>query len=349
MKAYVLHGINDLRFQETQTPVPGPGEALVKVKAVGICGSDIPRIYQTGTYTFPLIPGHEFAGQVVSVGADTDSSWVGRRVGVFPLLPCGGCQPCRQKNYELCRSYSYLGSRTNGGFAEFVAVPKWNLIELPPKVSYEAAAMLEPMAVAVHAMRGMKPGREETVAVCGLGTIGTLLVMFLKEAGIENVLAVGNKDFQKECMQRLGLPGEHYLDSRSQEINSQLLARTQGQGAGASFECVGKNETIEAVIGAAAPGGRVLLVGNPASDISFEKAVYWKILRNQLMIKGSWNSSFTHSMEDDWHYVLERLERGTIDPERYITQKLAFEELGKGLRLMRDKTEAYMKVMVKLD
>ena len=95
-----------------------------------------------------------------------------------------------------------------------------------------------------------------------------------------------------------------------------------------------------------APGGRIQLVGNPASEMKFDRDIYWKILRNQLTVKGSWNSSFTHSVQDDWHYVLSRLEEKRIHPQNYITQKFSFEELDKGLLIMRDKTEEYLKIMI---
>lgn len=112
MKAHVLCGINDLRLEERALPGLDPSQALVQVRAVGICGSDIPRIFQTGTYSFPTVPGHEFAGVVVETGAQADRNWIGRSVGVFPLIPCGECIYCKQKKYELCRHYNYLGSRT---------------------------------------------------------------------------------------------------------------------------------------------------------------------------------------------------------------------------------------------
>lgn len=358
MRAYVLHGIGDIRYEEVKGPVLKPDEVLIEVKAVGICGSDIPRIYENGTYSFPLIPGHEFSGRIVETGAEADPDWQGKRVGVFPLLPCKTCAPCGQQHYEMCRSYSYFGSRTDGAFAQYVTVPVWNLVELPDEVSYEAAAMLEPMAVAVHAMRSMgfgeaactakntKQGRKETVAVCGLGTIGLLLTMFLKEAGIENLLVIGNKEFQKKNILDLGIPEDRYLDSRDGDIVHRILDRTAGLGVDVFFECVGKNETVSEAILATAPGGRIQLVGNPASDMNFDRNTYWKILRNQLTVRGNWNSTFLHSAEDDWHYVLNLLREGKIHPEHYITQRFRLDELEKGLHIMKDKTEEYVKVMI---
>lgn len=370
MKAWVLHGINDFRMETVKEPVLAEDEVLVAVKAAGICGSDIPRVYRTGTYSYPTIPGHEFSGIVVKTGEGAAPQWMDKRVGIFPLIPCKSCAPCQEKQYEMCRHYSYLGSRRDGGFAEYVAVPCWNLLELPAQVSYEQAAMLEPMAVAVHAMRSAFEGSTfignvfsegsdinysltkgidnvPTVAVCGLGTIGLLLTMFLLEAGISNLLVIGNKDFQKEMILKLGISEEHFCDSRSMDVQKWVIDQTGGLGADIFFECVGRNETVSAAVAAAAPGGTVQLVGNPASDMTFEKEIYWKILRNQLTVKGCWNSSFTHSKKDDWHYVLQKLQCGRISPEQYITQRFAFEELDQGFHIMRDKSKEYVKVMMR--
>lgn len=353
MKAWVLRGINELTLENVSMPQPGEQEAVVAVKAVGICGSDIPRIYRTGAHTHPLIPGHEFSGEVVKVGKGTDRTWLGQKVGIFPLIPCRACDPCRKKQYEMCRNYSYLGSRRDGGFAEYAVVPVWNLLPLPKKVSLEAAAMMEPMAVAVHAMRQMMPdlsliragSHPETTAVCGLGTIGLLLLMFLKEAGFENVYAIGNKEIQKKTALELGVKEEDYCDSRMQDPYTWLTERTDGAGTDRFFECVGKNETCTLAVKSSAPGGNVTLVGNPYSDMVLEKEIYWKILRNQITVTGTWNSSFIHEPEDDWSYVLGRLAEGRISPEKLISHRFSLENLEEGLHIMRDKTSEYVKIM----
>lgn len=346
MKAWVLHGINDLRFEETNTPIIGENEVLLAVKAVGICGSDIPRIFRTGTYHFPTIPGHEFAGVVEKTGAEADKKWLGKRVGVFPLIPCHNCIPCQRKQYEMCRNYGYLGSRQDGGFAEYVAVPEKNLIALPECTSYEAAAMLEPMSVAVHAMRKAAPSPDENIVICGLGTIGLFLLMFLVEAGHKNIVVIGNKDFQRRMAVGLGLPESSFCDARTQDAEKWIAEQTDGRGADVFFECVGRNETVEQALRITGPGGRIMLVGNPASDMMLPKEVYWKILRNQLTVYGTWNSSFTHSAADDWHYVLDKLKDRLIEPERMITHRMPPEELERGLAVMRDKQEEYGKVMI---
>lgn len=336
---------------ETDRPQMQEGEVLVEVRAAGICGSDIPRIYETGAHRMPLIPGHEFAGRVVSAGRRSNQSWIGKRVGVFPLIPCRQCMCCLDRKYEMCSNYSYLGSRRDGGFAEYVAVPEWNLIELPDTVSYEAAAMLEPLSVAVHALRRMKVEQGETVIVYGLGTIGMLLASLLMGHGVEKLLVVGNKDVQRLKAFELGISEENYCDSRNMQVVDWCIGRTGQRGADVVYECVGKMETCSDVIRLASPGGRICLVGNPSADMSFEKSVYWKILRHQLQLCGTWNSSFAgasgreEGIVDDWHYALDYMKRGIVQPEKLITRRLSLEELRLGLEIMRDKTEEYIKVM----
>lgn len=345
MKAWVLHDIGDIQYEEWATPSPDAGEVLVAVKAAGICGSDIPRIYRDGAHQMPLVPGHEFAGQVVALGEHVDEAWRGKRVGVFPLIPCGECLPCQNKQYEMCKHYSYLGSRTDGGFAEYVVVPQRNLIALADNVSFEQAAMLEPMAVAVHAMRRIAPKTTDVVVVCGLGTIGMLLVMMLLEKGVTNILVIGNKASQKEKVLALGVPDAKYCDSKSMDVRRWVLEQTGGYGADAFFECVGKNETVLEAIDLAAPAGAVCLVGNPYSDMTLDKQTYWKILRNQIRLTGTWNSSFTGASDDDWHYVLDLLTRGRIHPQQLISHRFQLPDLEQGMHIMRDKSEEYMKVM----
>lgn len=339
MKAWVLHGVDDFRYEEVEKPVVAENEVLVSVKAVGICGSDIPRAYKDGAHRMPLIIGHEFAGQVAATG---------KRVGVFPLIPCRECIACQNKRYEMCRNYSYLGSRQNGAFAEYVAVPEWNLIELPENASFEEAAMLEPMSVAVHAMRRVMPCKEDTVVVFGLGTIGMLLVMFLMDAGVENILAIGNKDFQKKTVLQLGLSEINYCDSKNTDVSQWIVEQTKGKGANVFFECVGKNETVVQAVNLTAPAGKICLVGNPYSDMGLDKTTYWKILRNQLTVTGTWNSAFTHDEDDDWHYVLDRLAQKKIQPSQLISHRYTLENIISGFEIMRDKIEDYIKIMAVL-
>lgn len=346
MKAYVLHGVGDYRLEEVAVPAVKQGTVLVKVCAAGICGSDIPRIYETGAHVHPLIPGHEFAGEVVEVGEGVDPKWQGKRVGIFPLIPCRSCPQCEKRQYEMCEKYSYLGSRTDGGFAEYVQVPEWNLLELPEAVSMEQAAMLEPMAVAVHAIRRIQPLSTDKVAVCGLGTIGLLVVMFLQEMGCKEIYVAGNKDFQRDMAAKIGLGEDYFCDVREHSFPEWLLEKTERLGVDVFFDCVGKNEVLQQGLVSLAAKGKMMLLGNPASDVSLEKDLYWKILRKQLQLFGTWNSSFDHDVQDDWNYVLQKLQEQKIQPQRLITQRMTMDDFMHGFEIMRGKLEDYVKIMM---
>lgn len=348
MKAWVLNGIKNIQCTTVDKPVLKEDEVLIEVKAAGICGSDIPRIYETGAHVSPLILGHEFSGQIVQLGNEVREDWRNKRVSVYPLIPCKTCVSCKKKQYELCRNYSYLGSRKNGAFAEYVAVPRDNLIEIPDNVSYEEAAMMEPMAVAVHAMRRITPATDDKVVICGLGTIGMLLFMFLMDAGIKNILVIGNKEFQKQTALKMGLPKDCYCDEKTEDVTQWVMKHTAGLGADAFFECVGKNETFEQAVELTGVEGKICLVGNPYSDMALKQSTYWKILRNQLQVTGTWNSSFQHEDEDDWNYVMNKLKQRRIQPAKLITHRYSMENLKQGFEIMREKTQNYIKIMLTL-
>lgn len=355
MKAWVLQDIGKITYSDIPKPKPGEAEVLVRVRAAGICGSDIPRIYRDGAHRIPLVPGHEFAGEVEELGKWTDKKWLHKRVGIYPLIPCHSCTPCRKGRHEMCRQYSYLGSRRNGGFAEYAAVPQNNLIKLPDSVSYEQAAMLEPLSVAVHAMRRVAIRQEDTITVCGLGTIGMLLVMLLQEHGIGNLLLIGNKEYQRKKALEMGIPEENCCNCNNEDVGAWMKRHTNGNGTDVFFECAGRNQTVSWAADLTAAGGNVCLVGNPYTDMTLDKQMYWKILRKQLVVAGTWNSSFftsgdTEGQEDtDWEYAMHLLKQERFMPQQLISHHLGMEQLEKGMRIMRDKSEDYLKIMICAD
>ncbi len=346
MKALVLSEIGKIEYKEVKDPVLKSGECLIRPMAFGICGSDIPRIYKTGAHVHPIIPGHEFSGIVVET-ADGSSYKSGDRVAVFPLIPCKKCSQCLEKKYEMCENYLYLGSRCDGGFAELAAVPEANLIRIPENVSFEAAAMTEPMAVAVHAARRATESKDKdsTIFVQGMGTVGLFTVIVLKTLGFNNIYVAGNKQFQKNSVLSLGVDADHYIDASVENVKEALDIKTGNRGADIVFECVGKSESYEACTSVCAPSGVLMLVGNPASNMTLSRNVYWNILRHQLSVFGTWNSSFTGEENDDWHFVMKLLAEGKTDTEKMITHRFELKDLISGLEIMRDKKEDYIKVM----
>lgn len=346
-KAWVLHDIGKISLEDVDIPVPKENEVRVRVMAAGICGSDIPRIYETGAHKMPLIPGHEFSGVVDEAGPGVDIGLVGKRVAVFPKIACGKCDMCLSGSPLQCRNYDYIGSRRDGAFAEYVTAPAGNLLEIPENVSFEEAAMLEPFAVAANAVRTGTKGidTDKPVAICGLGTIGLMVTMLMKNAGFSDIYVIGNKKGQKIRALELGIPEECYCDSTNNNPLKWLYDNTSGVCL--YFECVGKNETISLGIETLNPDGRLILVGNPYSDMAFPRDIWWKILRNQITLSGIWNSSFSQKPpKNDWNYALERISADDIHPSGLISHKLNLEALETGLLVMRDKKEDYCKIII---
>ena len=300
MKAWVLQDLGKLSFEDVPMPILGKGETLVKVKCAGICASDFARALFTGAYHYPIVLGHEFSGKTRD----------GRRVAVFPLLPCFECESCMCGQFETCSNYSYIGSRRNGAFAEYIVVPEWNLIEIPDSMSFEVAAMIEPCAVALHAVRRLDLSRVSSVAVVGNGVIGKLIARWLSIFGVDSVKVFGR--FDDESFARFD----------------------------ACVEAVGSVEAFRRCITLARPGGQAVLVGNPDVNFNMEQSLYWQILRKQIVLLGSWNSSFP----SDWNYTIDNADR--LGLEDLIEMKYSFQDLGKAFDLTAYKNKERGKILV---
>ena len=332
MKAYVLHGIGDLRYEERPLPELRPGWALVRVLAAGICSSDIPRIFEKGTYHFPTIPGHEFSGLVEAAADGSGRQWIGRRVGIFPLIPCKNCPSCRKGQYETCSNYDYIGSRRDGAFAEFTAVPVWNLIALPETVSDIQGALLEPAAVALHAVKRAEISPGDDMCVIGTGAIGLLAGQWAKIFGAGRVVIKGRGEAKRQIVQRCGL--EYAADSRT------------GEEFGRVIEAVGSAQALEESLSLTAPGGKLVLMGNPDGPRTLSQDLYWRILRKQLTLTGTWNSSYGGE-NSDWAAAVQAMGEVTLQKEAVVSHVLEREALAARLAVMRGHTEAFCKVVVK--
>ena len=338
MKALNLHAIGDLRYEEVPMPVRKEGEVLMKVRACGICGSDLPRVFTKGTYHFPTIPGHEFAGEIVD--AD-DPSLIGRRAAVFPLLPCRKCEACQVGEYAQCSDYDYYGSRRDGAFAEYIAVKEWNLVLFDDALSYEEAAMCEPAAVALHAIRQASVGIGETVAVFGAGPIGIMLGLWAKTAGAFRVILCDIDSTKVEFARKLGFDA---VNSRESDPVEYIRSMTDGRGADACIEGAGVAQTWEQGLKAVKNFGTVVCMGNPAGDMKLTQKGYWEILRKQLTLKGTWNSSY-NDVHNEWRTALAAIAAHRIDVRPLISHRFPLSEAGKAFGVMRERKEFFNKVM----
>lgn len=342
MKALVLHGVGDLRYEDVEVPELKEGTVLLKLKACGICSSDVPRIFVNGTYHFPTIPGHEFSGQIVAVGDEVDENLLGRRTCVFPMLPCGHCRACQMEEWAQCSGYSYFGSRQDGGFAEYLVVPQWNLVPFSDKLSYEEAALCEPAAVSLHAVNISGVKRGDNVVVVGTGTIALLIAMFAKDRSKTGKVIIAGRSAQKlDKAQQLGFDT---INTAKEDIADGVKRVTGNDGAEVVIEAVGSNAAIENSVKAAAALGRVVFVGNPEEDLKMEKNVYWSVLRKQLTLCGSWNSNY-NSRINDWKEAVSIFESGHIDLKSLITHTFSLSEYEQAFAAVRDRDIFTLKVM----
>jgi len=342
MDAYVLHGIGDLRFQQVAKPSPGSGEVLLRVAACGVCGSDLPRIYEKGTYRFPTIPGHEFSGRVEAVGAGVEDHWVGKLAAVFPLLPCRRCASCEIGAYATCSAYDYKGSRSDGAFAEYVCVPAWNLVPAPEGLSAEEAAMAEPAAVAIHALRrgGLEVG--DRVLISGAGPIGLMLAQWARAGGASEVLLADVDDSKVAFAKQVGFPDA--VNPLKVNLPEWVLERT-GTGADLAVEGAGHSSSWENCLSAVRPYGRVVLMGNPSGAMSLSQKGYWEMLRKQLTVFGTWNSDYAEFPRNEWKLALAAMADGRIRVRPLITHSVSLAELGDAIAMMQSRTAFYNKVM----
>lgn len=343
MKANVLYNIGELRCTDIPKPILKSNEVLVKVRAAGICGSDVARVFKTGTYSFPTIIGHEFSGEVCEVKEKGDSLWIGKRVSVFPLKPCFQCSNCKRGTYELCANYDYLGSRCDGGFAEYVAVPIWNLLEIPDTVDFETAAMMEPASVAMHALRQSNFKKGDTVAVIGPGTIGMILCRLLLLFGAKKVWLIGRSQVKLDFAQKYGI--KDTFNSTLSDAAQWIQEQAEGDGIDIVFEGTGAPASLNMGLDIVKSSGEIIALGNPISDMVLNKKSYWKLLRKQLHICGTWNSRFGTS-DNDWNGVMSLLKTRELDLSSLITHRLSLDELLTGLNIMRDNTIYSNKVMI---
>lgn len=332
MKAYNLCSINDLQYQDIKYPDCPKGWSVVKVKAAGICSSDIPRIFIKGTYHFPTVPGHEFSGRVDKVADEENKDLVGKKVSVFPLIPCRKCEQCKMGHYEMCENYDYIGSRRNGAFAEYVAVPVWNLVVLDENVEFTEAAMMEPLAVALHAVKQSGLQNGDSFAVIGTGMIAFASAQWARKKGATDITILGRSEEKRILAEKIR--GVNYK-----------VAKDCTEEYDVVLEAVGSPVAIEQAIKCTKAGGTLVLMGNPSGNIELQQNIYWRILRKQMKLIGTWNSSYESNKDCDWAEVKISLENKSIEAQVLISHIYPSEKLKDGLELMRSHKEPYCKVM----
>lgn len=341
MKALVLKEYNQFSYEDVSEPKYGADDLLVQVKACSICGSDVHGMDgSTGRRIPPVIMGHEASGVVAAVGTNVKGFVIGDRITFDSTIYCGSCYYCRKGQINLCDHRRVLGVscneyRQNGAFAEFVTIPHYIAYHLPEGLSFEKAAMVEPVSIAVHAVSRSPVTLNDTAVVVGVGMIGLFIVQILREAGCSQIIAVDLDPNKFDLARQFG--ATQCLAADQPDLLAQIAKLTDGRGADISFEAVGITPTVKTAVDVLRKGGAVTLVGNlkPQVDIPLQSVV-----TRQISVLGSCASN------GEYPTCLDLIERGKVNVDALISVIAPLQEGAGWFKRLYNKEPGLMKVIL---
>ncbi len=332
MKAARWYNRRDIRVEEVPEPRPKKGEVKIKVAWAGICGSDLHE-YLAGPIFIPadtphpitgekapVIMGHEFSGEVVELGEGVEGFAVGDRVAVEPIVACGACPSCRQGKYNLCARLGFHGlSGGGGGFAEYTTFPANFVHKLPEGMTFEEGALIEPVAVAVHAVRKGRMLEGESAIVFGAGPIGLSVIAATRAAGARKVLAVEIAEKRREYARKLG--ADHVLNPRQVKLNEEIMKLTDGRGVDVAFETAGVAATLLSAVESVGPDGRVVIVSIWEKPVELNPNLF--VLTEKQLIG-------TLAYRDVFPATMALIADKRIDASQFITAKIKLDQIVEG-------------------
>lgn len=316
MKAIVCEQIEQFKLVEMQEPVVLAGEAIVRIKRIGICGTDL-HAYKGNQpfFSYPRVLGHELSGYIEEIGDGVTGLQAGDQVSIVPYMHCGTCIACRNGSTNCCTDMKVLGVHTDGGMRELIAVPVSHLIKTEG-LSLDEAAMLEPLSIGAHAVRRSEFRAGETVLVIGAGPIGLGVMVLAKQAGATVIAMDINDERLAFCRKWAGV--DHTVNAL-QQPKEQLAKLTNGDMPTIVFDATGNARSMTDAFGLVAHSGKLVYVGLVKADISFHDPEFHK---RELTLMGSRNATM-----EDFDTVREALRSGVIDIESYITHRADFEDM----------------------
>ncbi|MFP4611869.1 MAG: galactitol-1-phosphate 5-dehydrogenase [Spirochaetaceae bacterium] len=341
MKALELVENNRFEYKDVSDPVPAEDEVLIRVRAVGICGSDVHGMDgSTGRRIPPVVMGHEAAGDVAAVGSAVKHLAPGVRVTFDSTIYCGECFYCRRGEINFCENRRVLGVsareyRRDGAFAEYVAVPERGVYPIPDEVSYEHAAMVEPAAIAMHAARLTPHDIGDTVVVVGTGMIGLLLIQVLRAAGYGQIIAADIDDHKLETALSLG--ADRVVNTRSASLEAAVSELTEGRGARSAFDAVGVGASFDAGVATVRRGGTVTVIGNLAETVH---APLQYLVTREIRVQGS------NASAGEYPACLEMIRRGALSLDPLISAVAPLSEGDHWFQRLYDGSDGLLKVIL---
>ncbi|MGE5618705.1 MAG: zinc-dependent alcohol dehydrogenase [Sphingomonadaceae bacterium] len=341
MRAAVFTGIRKIEMQDAPTPTPRPNEVLIRVRVVGVCGSEVHAFL--GTHPFrkpPAIMGHEVAGDIVEVGPEVAGFKEGDRVIVEPQIVCGSCLYCRTGSYNLCPSKVMLGVPAwPGGFGEYIVAPESTLLKMPEGFSYEEGAMVEPLAVGIHSARMAKLQLGDSALVLGSGPIGLCCIAAARASGATHIVATDTYDFNLELARKVGATAA--VNVRKEDNLAQVVAdHVRPEGVDVAFVTAGFSSVVQQGLIHVRKQGRVLLVALFDEPISLPDP--FLIGGKEVELVG------VHTyVRKDFEAAIDLIASGAVDVKAMVTHVLPVEEAQRALELVHGKTEDNAKVMLR--
>jgi len=343
MKAAVLYANDDIRFVDFPAPEIRTGTVKIKIRACGICGSDIPRALYNGAHSYPIVLGHEFAGDIVETGEGVKGLRVGDTVTGAPLLPCMHCGDCQTGNYALCKHYGFIGSRQQGGFAEYIVIPEANAVRYDPTIPYTKAAMFEPSTVALHGLLCNNYTGGKNVAVLGCGTIGVFTVQWAKLFGAKHIAAFDIDEGRLDLARRLG--ADEAVNTRDKGF-METTSLCSG-GFDFVFETAGSPVTMRAAFEIAGNKSCLCFVGTPHTDLTFTPEQWENMNRKEFRLTGSWMSYSAPFPGREWSLTAHFFKNGRLklDPGMiFKTYPLA--QAAEAFALFKNPSQVHGKVLL---
>lgn len=336
MKALMIEGVNACALHEVEEPRPGPGEVLLAVRHVSLCGSDLATFKGLNPLVeLPRIPGHEIGGEIEAVGPGVPATFSpGKRAIVVPYTSCGTCPSCRKGRFNACRSNRTLGVQQNGGLAERIVLPYEKLI-LNNSLSPRHLALVEPLSVGFHAVTRGRISAEDKVVIIGCGMIGMGAIAGAAHRGAE-VIAIDIGAAKTDLAKRYG--ARHTIDAHDENVNDRVMELTAGDGADVVIEAVGLPATFTQAIDLVGFSGRVVYIGYAKEPVSY-KTQFFNL--KELDIMGSRNATAA-----DFEDVITYLENREEPPDDLISKVFLFSEAAKALPYWAAERDRTVKVMI---
>ncbi|WP_228548321.1 zinc-dependent alcohol dehydrogenase [Sporosarcina obsidiansis] len=339
MKQALMTGPGKIIYNQVSVPDVGNKDIKIKIKKIGVCGSDIHVNHGKHPYTsFPVVQGHEVSGEVIEVGNEVSNFSKGDRVTVQPQEVCGKCFPCQNGMYHVCEDLKVMGFQTTGMASEFFVVNENKVTMLPDSITWDEGAMVEPLAVAIHAVQRVSAIKNKNVLVIGGGPIGNLVAQTAKAFGASSVVVSELSKSRIDIAEKCGLKT---INSSEEELSEGILRNFGDRKADVIFECVGSSYTVAQAIDVARKGSTVVIVG-VVSDLPQINMGF--VQDHELTILGS--AMYQSSDFDD---AVKLIEKGEIQLEKLITNHVDFDNYIDAYSIIDTKKDQVMKVMIDME